>query len=156
MPHILRTCQNKKKMMKNSLHFLDTTTLTYDAPRKPGQSADAPTSITTTVKDYDLDQLYQFIKSTLTSVVIISVMHFQFNFTQPLMMQSIMPIKNFLAHKEALIHLWGDAPEGNLARPFVAENPLGALTGFLGGGSSDAAAAPAATTAVEGEHAHQE
>lgn len=136
--------------------FLDTTTITYDAPRKPGMSADAPTTITTTIKDYDIDQVQQFIKSTVTSIVIISVMHFQFKFTQPLLMQSIMPIKNFLAHKEALIHLWGDAPEGNLARPFTAENPLGALTSFLGGGDS---AAPAATTTpatTEADHAHQE
>jgi hypothetical protein len=77
----------------------------------------------------------------------ISVMHFQFKFTQPLMMQSIMPIKNLLAHKEALIHLWGDAPEGNLARPFAAENPLSAITNMFGGGSTEPAATDAATTA---------
>ncbi|CEP14044.1 hypothetical protein [Parasitella parasitica] len=139
----------------------DTTSLTYDAPQKPGQAEGAPTTITTTVRDYDVDQVKQFIQSTVTSIVIISVMHWQFKFTQPLLMQSILPIKNLLTHKEALIHLWGDAPEGSLVRPFVAENPLGALAGMFGGGN-DAAAAPATTDApaVAGDaaasHAHKD
>ena len=68
-------------------------------------------------------------------------MHFNLKFTQPLLMQSIMPIKNLLVHKVALIHLWGDAPEGNLARPFAAENPLSGLTSMFGGGNTEAPAA---------------
>ncbi|KAI8885933.1 hypothetical protein K501DRAFT_178822 [Backusella circina FSU 941] len=119
----------------------DTTVFTYESPAKPGA---APETVTTTIKDYDVSQVKQFIQSTLTSVAMISVMHFQFKFTQPLLMQSIMPIKNLLAHKEALIHLWGDAPEGNLARPFVADNPLSAITNMFGGGSTEAAPVAAA------------
>lgn len=73
-------------------------------------------------------------------------------------MQSLMPIKNLLTHKEALIHLWGDAPEGNLARPFTAENPLGGLANMFGVGGSDAA--PAATSSAanntEDNHAHRD
>jgi hypothetical protein len=78
----------------------------------------------------------QFIQSTLTSVAMISLMHWQFKFTQPLLMQSILPFKNLLAHKIALIYLWGDdaATEESLKRPFQAENPLAALMG--GGGST--------------------
>ncbi|KAI9361409.1 inorganic phosphate transporter Pho88 [Pilaira anomala] len=127
----------------------DTTVLTYNAPNKPSLTGAtdgaAPATVTTTIRDYDVDQVKQFIQSTVTSILIISVMHFQFKFTQPLLMQSIMPVKNLLTHKEALIHLWGDAPEGNLARPFVAENPLSAITGMFGGGSD---AAPATTDAT--------
>ncbi|KAG2233386.1 inorganic phosphate transporter Pho88 [Thamnidium elegans] len=131
----------------------DTTVLTYNAPAKSSLTGggSAPETITTTVRDYDVDQVKQFIQSTMTSVLIISVMHFQFKFTQPLLMQSIMPIKNLLTHKEALIHLWGDAPEGGLARPFVAENPLAAITGMFGGNTdapADAAADTAAAPAV--------
>lgn len=114
--------------------------------------ATAPETITTTIKDYDVDQLKQFIQSTMTSIVIISVMHFQFKFTQPLLMQSILPIKNLITHKEALIHLWGDAPEGPLARPFVADNPLSGLTSMFGGGSD----APAADAPAVDSHAHKD
>lgn len=137
------------------IFLIDTTVLTYNAPNKPSLSnptPGAPETVTTTVKDYDIDQVNQFIKSTVTSIAIISVMHWQFKFTQPLLMQSILPIKNLLTHKEALIHLWGDAPEGNLARPFTADNPLGGLASMFGGGND--AAAPAAP-AVD-SHAHQE
>ncbi|EIE76021.1 hypothetical protein RO3G_00725 [Rhizopus delemar RA 99-880] len=138
----------------------DTTVLTYSPPSKPsfGQPApSAPETISTTIRDYDIDQVKQFIQSTVTSIFIISLMHWQFKFTQPLLMQSLMPIKNLLTHKEALIHLWGDAPEGNLARPFTAENPLGGLANMFGVGND---AAPAATSSAanntEDNHAHRD
>lgn len=111
-----------------------------------GGAPAGPETVTTTVRDYDVDQVQQFIKSTLTSVLIISVMHFQFKFTQPLFMQSILPIKNLLTHKEALIHLWGDAPEGNLARPFTADSPFGGLANLFNGGNDSAPTATAAET----------
>jgi hypothetical protein len=135
--------------------LIDTTVLTYNAPNKPSltnPTPGAPETVTTTVRDYDVDQVKQFIQSTVTSILIISVMHFQFKFTQPLLMQSILPVKNLLTHKEALIHLWGDAPEGNLARPFTADNPLGGLASMFGGG--DSAAAPAAATPAVNNHSH--
>ncbi|KAG1472939.1 hypothetical protein G6F56_001244 [Rhizopus delemar] len=115
----------------------DTTVLTYTPPAKAGFGAPtaAPEAISTTVRDYDIDQVKQFIQSTVTSILIISLMHWKFKFTQPLLMQSINPIKNLFTHKEALIHLWGDAPEGNLARPFTAENPFGGLSSMLGMGN---------------------
>ncbi|CAO3681581.1 unnamed protein product [Rhizopus stolonifer] len=84
----------------------DTTVLTYTPPAKAGFGAPAAAP--------------EAISTT---------------FTQPLLMQSMNPIKNLFTHKEALIHLWGDAPEGNLARPFTAENPLGGLSSMLGMGN---------------------
>jgi hypothetical protein len=134
--------------------------LTYNAPNKPSLTGAAepaaPETITTTVRDYDVDQLNQFIKSTATSIVMISIMHWQFKFTQPLLMQSILPIKNLLTHKVALIHLWGDAPEGHLARPFAVDNPLGGLASFLGGGDSAAAPATTAAPVAGAEHSHKD
>jgi hypothetical protein len=81
-------------------------------------------------------------------------MHWQFKFTQPLLMQSILPIKNLLTHKVALIHLWGDAPEGNLARPFAAENPLAGLTSMFSGGDAATAPATAAPAAAVADAGH--
>jgi hypothetical protein len=153
-----RVHKKKKKKLKIDLviFLIDTTVLTYNAPNKPSltnPTPGAPETVTTTVKAYDIDQINQFIKSTVTSIFIISIMHWQFKFTQPLLMQSILPIKNLLTHKVALIHLWGDAPEGGLARPFAADNPLGGLTSMFGGGGA-APAAPAAP-AVD-SHSHQD
>lgn len=62
----------------------------------------------------------------------ISAMHWYFKFTQPLVLQSVPPIKNLLTNKVALIHLWGDAAEGQLQRPFKAKNPFAAMLGGAG------------------------
>ncbi|KAI8339261.1 inorganic phosphate transporter Pho88 [Chlamydoabsidia padenii] len=116
----------------------DTTELKYTETK-----GGANEEIKTTNVAYDTAQVQQFIQSTLTSVAMISLMHWQFKFTQPLLMQSILPFKNLLSHKIALIYLWGDdaATEGSLKRPFAAENPLAALMGG-GGGSAAAPAEP--------------
>ncbi|KAI9275342.1 inorganic phosphate transporter Pho88 [Sporodiniella umbellata] len=127
----------------------DTTVLTYTPPAKPSMNPTPVESVTTTVRDYDVDQLKQFVQSTVTSILIISLMHWQFKFTQPLFMQSLMPFKNLLVHKEALIHFWGDAAEGSLARPFKADNPFGGIANMLGMGETEPA--PAQTPAASHE-----
>ncbi|CDH48722.1 inorganic phosphate transporter [Lichtheimia corymbifera JMRC:FSU:9682] len=110
-------------------------------------------SVTTTNVEYDVSQLQQFIKQTGTSILMISAMHWYFNFTQPLVLQSVMPIKNLLTHKVALIHLWGDAPVGDLKRPFKVESPFAAL---LGGGSSGSESSTETTAAADDGHAKKE
>ncbi|KAI9303318.1 inorganic phosphate transporter Pho88 [Cunninghamella echinulata] len=115
----------------------DTTELKY-TESKPG--ANQGQEVVTTVKDYDVAQVKQFIQSTLTSVAMISLMHWQFKFTQPLFLQSILPFKNLLSNKIALIYLWGDKPEGSLQRPFQAENPFAALMGGAGASTEPAPA----------------
>jgi hypothetical protein len=111
--------------------------LSYAAPSKPsfgGQGAAAEETVTTTVSEYDQAEIQKFITTTATSLAVISVLHFQFGINQPLLVQSIMPLKNFLVTKPVIIHVWGDAAEGDLARPWKADsNPLAAL---MGGGSS--------------------
>ncbi|SAL98798.1 hypothetical protein [Absidia glauca] len=124
----------------------DTTELKYTETKS---GATQGQEIKTTNVAYDTAQVQQFIQSTLTSVAMISLMHWQFKFTQPLLMQSILPFKNLLSHKIALIYLWGDdTTQDGLKRPFQAENPLAALMG--GGGGS--AAAPAEPAAVDDGH----
>ncbi|KAJ2962649.1 hypothetical protein NQZ79_g2288 [Umbelopsis isabellina] len=110
----------------------DTTTLRYVKPAKPSASGQPsePEMIITTNRAYDLDQLQQAIRSTLTTALMFSVIHFYFKINQPLLIQSIVPVKNALISKEALIHIWGDAAEGPLKRPFKAESPFSALLGM--------------------------
>ncbi|ORX54075.1 putative phosphate transporter [Hesseltinella vesiculosa] len=127
---LMRMVQNKN----------DTTPLKY-VETKPGP--DQGKEVQTTNVEYDVAQVRQLISSTMTSVLMISVMHWYFKFTQPLLMQSIMPFKNLAASKVGLIYIWNDPATGSLQRPFQAENPLAAL---LGGGAT----APAAT-----EDSHQ-
>lgn len=117
--------------------MVDRTPLTYAAPPKPSFGGQAATeeTVTTTNSEYDQADLQKFITTTATSLAVISVLHWQFNINQPLLVQSIMPLKNFLITKPVIIHLWGDAAEGDLKRPWKADaNPLAALMG--GGGST--------------------
>jgi hypothetical protein len=111
---------------------VDTTALRYVNPAKPSASGQPsePEMVVTTNKAYDLNQLQQAIRSTLTTALMFSVIHFYFKINQPLLIQSIVPIKNALISKEALIHFWGDAAEGPLKRPFKAESPFSALLGM--------------------------
>ncbi|KAI7880882.1 hypothetical protein K492DRAFT_207278 [Lichtheimia hyalospora FSU 10163] len=131
----------------------DTTPLRYvpQASMSNPQPSESE-SVTTTNVEYDVSQVQQFIKQTGTSILMISAMHWYFNFTQPLVLQSVMPIKNLLTHKVALIHLWGDAPVGDLKRPFKVESPFAAL---LGGGSTGNESSTETTTADDG-HAKKE
>ncbi|KAI8577069.1 hypothetical protein K450DRAFT_253511 [Umbelopsis ramanniana AG] len=119
----------------------DTTTLRYVVPGKPstnGQPSE-PTAVVTTHRAYDIDQLQKAIRSIFTTAVMFSVVHFYFKINQPLLLQSIVPIKNALISKEALIHLWGDAAEGPLQRPFKAESPFSALLGMANAPLEDGA-----------------
>lgn len=132
--------------MKNKISYcvVDTTALRYVKPAKPsadGQPSE-PTMVITTHKAYDLDQLKQAIRSTVTTAAMFCVIHFYFKVNQPLLIQSIVPVKNALISKEALIHLWGDAAEGPLKRPFKTESPFASLLGLAGAPLNETATEP--------------
>jgi hypothetical protein len=119
-------------------------------PGKPSASGQPsePTTVVTTNRNYDVDQLQKAIRSTLTTALMFSVIHFYFKVNQPLLIQSIVPVKNALISKEALIHLWGDVAEGPLQRPFKSESPFSALLGL--------ANAPLEEPATDTEHKKKE
>ena len=65
-----------------------------------------------------------------------SVMHFWFKFTQPLIFQSLLPWKNFFTMPVIQIRLFGWKAEGSLARPWKVPNPFGDLMGQMSGDST--------------------
>ena len=81
-------------------------------------SQDSPPLITTTVQDYDTTQLKSGVKSAFMGIGMMGVMHLYFGYSQPLLVQSVMPIKNVLESKVAQIHLFGKDPTGDLKRPW--------------------------------------
>jgi len=102
----------------------DKTLMRYVEPPKMGQGGEGEL-VSTTHAEYDVTELKKTITSTLTGVAMIALLHFQFKFTQPLIIQSVLPLKTFLLSKEALIHIWGEKAEGDLKRPFKVQNPFG-------------------------------
>ncbi|KAF9407448.1 hypothetical protein BGZ94_002685 [Podila epigama] len=106
----------------------DTTVLKYLDQPKP-MSGEEPKLITTTHMAYDLEQNAQARKQALISLGLMVFLNYQFGVIRPLVVQSILPIKNALSSKFAQVHLLGKAAEGDLRRPWKADNPFAALSG---------------------------
>lgn len=97
----------------------DMTTLKYVEPAAMG-STEEPKPVTTTNMDYDKGQLRQALRSQLMGVGMMGVMHLYFQYTNPLLIQSIIPLKGAFESNLAKIHVFGKPATGDLARPFKA------------------------------------
>ncbi|KAL1302578.1 hypothetical protein AAFC00_002957 [Neodothiora populina] len=113
---------NKKK---------DMTVLKYVEPAPMG-STEEPKAVTTTVHAYDMQQLRGLFKSQLMGVGMMGVMHLYFKYTNPLLIQSIIPLKGAFEGNLIKIHLLGQPAVGELKRPWKA---AGGLMGAMAGGS---------------------
>lgn len=112
----------------------DLTTLKYVEPAPMG-SAEEPKLITTTVHSYDLQQLRGLWKSQLMGVGMMCVMHLYFKYTNPLLIQSIIPLKGAFEGNLVKIHLYGQPAIGDLKRPWKA---AGGFMGMAAGGEPKA------------------
>lgn len=109
----------------------DLTTLKYVEPPPMG-SAEEPKLITTTIHSYDMQQLRALFKSQLMGVAMMGAMHLYFKYTNPLLIQSIIPLKGAFESNLAKIYLFGQPAIGDLKRPWKSAG------GFMGmGGASD-------------------
>lgn len=95
----------------------DMSTLKYVEPAPMG-TGEEPRPVTTTNMDYDKGQLRQLIRSQLMGVGMMAVMHLYFKYTNPLLIQSIIPLKGAFESNLVKIHLFGKPATGDLARPF--------------------------------------
>ncbi|KAH8590147.1 inorganic phosphate transporter-like protein pho88 [Bisporella sp. PMI_857] len=116
---------NKKK---------DLTTLKY-VEQPPLGSTEEGKVVTTTVHKYDVEQMKTLYKAQLMGVGMMGVMHLYFKYTNPLLIQSIIPLKGAFEGNEVQIHLFGKPAIGDLKRPFKAA--AGLMSG-LGGGAAPA------------------
>lgn len=105
-------------------------TLKYVEPAPVG-SGEEPKLVTTTVHAYDMSQLRSLYKSQLMGVGMMCVMHLYFKYTNPLLIQSIIPLKGAFEGNLVKIHLFGKPAAGDLKRPFKA--PAGLMAGLQGG-----------------------
>ncbi|CRG92358.1 Inorganic phosphate transport protein PHO88 [Talaromyces islandicus] len=97
----------------------DMTTLKYVEPATVG-SGEEPRPVTTTVMEYDKQQLRQLMKSQMMGLGMMGVMHLYFKYTNPLLIQSILPLKGALESNLIKIHIFGKPATGDLQRPFKA------------------------------------
>lgn len=97
----------------------DKTTLKYVEPPQMG-SQDDPKLVTTTIQAYDKSQIQQGLKATLIGIAMMAFMHLYMKYTNPLLVQSILPLKGVLEGNLAKIHLFGKPASGDLKRPWKA------------------------------------
>ncbi|KAI9738620.1 MAG: hypothetical protein M1834_008124 [Cirrosporium novae-zelandiae] len=108
----------------------DMATLKYVEPAPMG-SQEEPKLITTTIQKYDESQLRSLRKSQLMGIGMMCVMHLYFKYTNPLLIQSIIPLKGAFESNLAKIHLFGQLATGDMKRPWKA---AGGMMGMAGGG----------------------
>lgn len=89
-------------------------------------STEEPKAVTTTIHAYDLQQLKALFKAQVMGVGMMAVMHIYFKYTNPLLIQSIIPLKGAFEGNLIKIHLFGQPAVGELKRPFKA------AAGFMG------------------------
>ena len=113
---------------------VDKTTLKYVEPPQMG-SQDDPKLVTTTIQAYDKSQLQQGMKSQLVGIGMMAFMHLYLKYTNPLLVQSILPFKGVLEGNLAKIYLFSKPASGELKRPWKASGGImGALQGQTGSG----------------------
>lgn len=106
------------------------TTLKYVKQPQMG-STEEPKLITTTIHKYDVEQMKALYKAQLMGIGMMGVMHLYFKYTNPLLIQSIIPLKGAFEGNEVAIHLFGKPAIGELKRPFKAA--AGLMSALQGG-----------------------
>lgn len=110
----------------------DLTTLKYVEPANAFGGQEEPKLVTTTVKEYDIKQLNSAIRGVFTGIAMMGFMHIYMKYTNPLLLQSIMPIKSAIEQNIVQIHVFGKPAIGDLKRPFKAASMFGGAG--MGGG----------------------
>jgi hypothetical protein len=118
----------RQEYVTNMLPLTDMTVMKYVEPAPMG-STEEPKVVTTTVHAYDQQQLRGLFKSQLMGVGMMGVMHLYFHYTNPLLIQSIIPFKGALEGNLVKVHLFGTPAVGELKRPWKAAGGLGGMMG---------------------------
>lgn len=84
-----------------------------------------PPIIQTTVVEYDQSQAKSLAGQTLMGVVLIIIMHYNWGYLRPLLLQSVLGFRTLASAPIVQVWIFGRAAEGDLARPWRAPNPMG-------------------------------
>lgn len=117
-------------------------TMKYIEPA-PAGSGEEPKLVTTTTMEYDNQQLQAQYKQQMMGVAMMAFMHFYMKYTNPLLIQSIIPLKGAFEGNLIKVHLFGKPAVGELKRPWKAAG------GFMGMGGADVKTDKASIEAAE-------
>ena len=85
--------------------------------------------VTTTIQAYDAQQIKAAFRSQLMGLAMMCFMHLYMKYTNPLLIQSIIPFKGALEGNLVKVHLFGTPAVGELKRPWKAAGGLGGMMG---------------------------
>ena len=112
-------------------------------------STEEPKLVTTTVHAYDTSQIRNMFRQQMIGIAMMGFMHVYMKYTNPLLIQSIIPVKTAFESNLVKIHLFGKPASGDLKRPF--KQGAGLMSGLqTGPGQSDKKAVEAAERAGRG------
>lgn len=106
-------------------------------------SGEEPKLVTTTINEYDNQQVMALYKSQLMGVGMMAFMHIYLKYTNPLLIQSIIPLKGAFEGNLVKVHLLGQPAVGDLKRPWKAAG------GMMGMGAGEVKSDKASVEAAE-------
>lgn len=101
-------------------------TVTVTIPPKPF-SEEEPKTETISIEEYDNRELLKNLQSTIMGMFFLIAIHVWMGALQPLIFQSIFPLKSLFSNNLFQIYILGKKAEGKLQRPFKEPNPFGEL-----------------------------
>ncbi|KPI35329.1 Inorganic phosphate transport protein PHO88 [Cyphellophora attinorum] len=107
------------------------TTLKYVEPAQMGSGED-PKLVTTTIQEYDSQQVAAQYKQQLMGVAMMGFMHIYLKYTNPLVIQSIIPLKSAFESNLVKVHIFGKPAVGELKRPWKASGGMMGMGGNTG------------------------
>ena len=82
-------------------------------------------TISTTYRDYDLSQIKVQLNQIVMGVGIMAFLHFKFGYVRPVVIQTVLGLKNIMNTQLFKVYVRGLPAVGDLARPWKAPNPFG-------------------------------
>lgn len=95
-------------------------------------SGEDPKLVTTTIQEYDSNQVAAQYKQQLMGVGMMAFMHIYLKYTNPLVMQSIIPLKSAFESNLVKVHIFGKPAVGELKRPWKASGGMMGMGGSTG------------------------
>jgi len=86
-------------------------------PPKPFTN-DPPVIKEMTVQQYDQSKVMEYVKESSIALIILSLLHWKYDFVQPLLIQSILRLKSAFSLPIIQIHVFRKKANGPLQRPF--------------------------------------
>ena len=81
-------------------------------------SGEEPKLVTTTIQEYDQSQVMAGYKGLLMGVAMMGFMHLYMKYTNPLLIQSIIPLKGAFESNIVKVYVYGKPAVGELKRPW--------------------------------------